>query len=334
MKQTRKIRWLIAHHPQELFFRTARAFSEALKKYSDGEFEIDALTYDEYAEKYHAIPGLEEMKHSPESDVVFNEVGMKAFWGALFDSEVEMSQIQVNRVADHYYDFNALDLPFLFEDHDHVKRVVEGPVGQKLCSELGRKSGITGVAFTYSGGYRVVGSHKPIATLDELSKMKIAVQQPLSLGTTLEDLGGGGSWIQSAPTEWHHTDPLKNGCDAVETTYLRFKEVNGNYVFKTNHSMFLTTILVSNKFWDSLTLANQEAFRQAALDASRQERQWSLDDAEKFEAEAKENGIVITDMSEDDTAALKRKSQLSWVKCQKYWEDKDIVKEIVKQRLH
>lgn len=31
MKQPRKIRWLIAHQPQELFFRTARAFSEALK---------------------------------------------------------------------------------------------------------------------------------------------------------------------------------------------------------------------------------------------------------------------------------------------------------------
>lgn len=332
MKQPRKIRWLIAHQPQELFFRTARAFSTALKKYSNDEFEIDMLTYDEYAKKYHEIPGLEEMKHSPESDVVFNEVGMKAFWNALFDSEVEMSQIQVFRVADHHYDFCLLDLPFLFEDHDHVKRVVEGPVGQRLCAELGRKSGITGLAFTYSGGYRVVGSHEPITTLEELTKKKVAVQQPLSLGTTLEEFGG--SWKVSPPTEWHHTDPMKQGCDAVETTYLRFKEVNGKYVLKTNHSMFLTTILVSNKFWNSLTEDQQEAFRKAALDASRQERQWSLEDAEKFEAEAQANGVTITEMSESDRQKLKREAQLSWVKSQKYWEDKELVKEIVKQRLH
>jgi TRAP-type C4-dicarboxylate transport system substrate-binding protein len=332
MTTPRKIRWLIAHQPQELFFRTARAFSDALKKYSNDEFEIEMLTYDDYVEKYHEIPGLEEMKHSPDNDVTFEEVGMKAFWGALFDSEVEMSQIQIFRVGDHHHDFRALDLPFLFEDHDHVQRVVEGPVGQKLCSELARKSGVTGLAFTYSGGYRVVGSHEPITTLDQLSTMKIAVQQPLSMGTTLEDMGG--SYEISAPTTWHKKDPMQHGCDGVETTYLRFKQVNGNYVFKTNHSMFLTTILVSNKFWDSLTPVYQEAFRKAALDASRQERQWSLEDAEKFETEAKANGITITEMSAEDTEKLKRKAQLSWVKSQKYWEDKEIVKQIVKQRLH
>jgi TRAP-type C4-dicarboxylate transport system substrate-binding protein len=127
---------------------------------------------------------------------------------------------------------------------------------------------------------------------------------------------------------------MKNGFDAVETTYLRFKEVNGKYVFKTNHSMFLTTILVSNKFWGSLAPAHQEAFRKAALDASRQERKWSLEDAVKFEAEAEANGVTITEMSAEDTAILKHKAQLSWVKSQKYWEDKEIVKEIVQQRLH
>ena len=332
MKQPRKIRWLIAHQPQELFFRTARAFSEALKKYSADEFEIEMLTYDDYVEKYHEIPGLEEMKHRPDSDVTFNEVGMKAFWGALFDSEIEMSQIQIYRVADHHYDFNVLDLPFLFDDHEHVKRVVEGPVGQKLCAELGRKSGITGLAFTYSGGYRVVGSHEPITTLEQLSTMKVGVQQPLSLGTTLEDLGG--SWVASNPMLWHKDDPMQSVCNAVETTYLRFNEVNGKYVYKTNHSMFLTTILVSNKFWNSLAPAHQESFRKAALDASRQERHWSLEDAVKFESEAKANGVTITEMSAEDTEKLKHKAQLSWVKAQKYWEDKDIVKKIVKQRLH
>jgi hypothetical protein len=59
-----------------------------------------------------------------------------------------------------------------------------------------------------------------------------------------------------------------------------------------------------------------------------------LEDAVKFEAEAQANGVTITEMSADDTKALKHKAQLSWVKSQKYWEDKEIVKEIVKQRLH
>lgn len=332
MNQPRKIRWLIAHHPQELFVRTAKAFSEELAKHCGDELEIEILTYDDYLTKYPAITGMENMKHQGEDQETF-EAGITAFWNALTESQIEMSQIQVVRVADLHYDFNALDLPFLFEDHDHVQRVVEGPVGQKLCAELGRKSGVTGLAFTYSGGYRVIGSHDPICTLEELKNKKIAVQQPLSLGTTIEDLGG--SYVQSNLGLWHKHDPIKNGeADAVETTYLRFDEIKGKHILKSNHSMFMTTIVVSNKFWNTLTESQQEAFRKAGLAASRKERKWSIEDALNFEDNAIKNGVTIRDMSESDTAELKHKSQLTYVKSQKYFEDKEIVKQIVKQRLH
>lgn len=332
MKQPRKIRWLIAHYPQELFFRTARAFSKELHNLIGDELEIEILTYEDYQQRYSDIPGLEKFKNFPESQESYRE-GIDSFWNALFDSNVEMSQIQVVRVGDLHRDFLALDLPFLFEDHDHVQRVVEGPVGQKLCAALGEKSGVTGLAFTYSGGYRVVGSHTPITTLDELTKTTVAVQQPVSLGTTLESLGG--KYVPSAPALWYQHDPMsEDGCGAVETTYLRFNQVNGKYVFKTNHSMFMTTIVISNKFWNTLTETQQEAFRQAGLAASRQERQWSIEDSARFEAEAEQNGVTITDMSAADTEKLKYVSLKTWATSQKYWEDKDLVRQIVRQKLH
>jgi TRAP-type C4-dicarboxylate transport system substrate-binding protein len=330
MSTPRKVRWLIAHQPQELFVRTARAFSEELAKLCGNELDIEILTYPEYVEKYHEIPGLEEMVQRPEDLNTFEEIGIKSFWNALFDSEIEMSQIQVVRVGELNNDFFALDLPFLFEDHDHVQRVVEGPTGQKLCKELGEKSGVTGLAFTYSGGYRVVGSHKPITSLDELSKMTIAVQQPLSLGTTIESMGGG--YIASAPNLWHKYDPMvESECDAVETTYLRFNEVNGKHILKTNHSMFMTTIVVSNKFWNSLTETQQIAFRNAATAASRQERKWSIEDAAKFESQAVEKGITIINMSNDETNLLKKTSQLTYAKSKFYFSN-DLVREIRKQK--
>jgi hypothetical protein len=153
------------------------------------------------------------------------------------------------------------------------------------------------------------------------------------LGTTLENLGG--KYMVSYAATWFKNDPMvEAGCGAIETTYLRFNSVNGKYVYKTNHSMFLTTVVVSNKFWNTLTEKQQEAFRQAGLVASRQERQWSIQDGERFEAEAEQKGITITEMTAEDTEKLKHKAQKSWVQSQKYWEDKDLVKEIVKQRLH
>lgn len=309
MNQTpRKIRWLIAHEPQHLFVRTAKAFSDELNKHCAGELEVEILTYSDYKKIYGEISDL-EILDAGSTDADVNK-GIDAFWKALFDSQVEMSQIQVGVVGMLHPDFHALDLPFMFDDHDHVSEVLEGPLGQQMCATLGQKSGVTGLGFTYSGGYRVIGSDQPIASIEDLEGLRVVTQNNLTLGTTIESMGGKA--ITISPRLWGKQDVLNNGADAVETTYLRF---HGKHVLKTQHSMFMTTILISNKFWETLTEQQQVAFRTAALVASRMEREWSVADGEKFEQDAVENGITIVDISEEDRLKLKKKSQLTYFKC-------------------
>lgn len=314
MNKPRKLRWLIAHQPQDLFVRTAKAFKEELLNQGLDTIDIEILTYPEYSEKYSPIQGLEIMEDYNHENYA---QGLKAFWKALEDSTVEMSQVQVNQVGDLYNDFDAIDLPFIFDDHNHVSRVLEGEIGQELCSELGRRSPVTGLAFTYSGGYRVIGSNEPINGVEDLKGLKIVVQKPLTLGTTIESMGGEA--VAIPPNLWNKYDVLNNNLgQAVETTYLRFE---GKHILKTNHSMFMTTILISNKFWQTLSADEQAMFQKAALAAARKERQWSIEDAEKFEATAKENGVTIVDISEEDRKVLKHKSQLTYAKCKYHFSD-------------
>jgi len=82
---------------------------------------------------------------------------------------------------------------------------------------------------------------------------------------------------------------------AVETTYLRF---SGKNILKTNHSMFLTTILVGGEFFETLTSEQQDAFRKAAKVVAKLERQWSLDDAAKYEQDAVAKGVDIREITE------------------------------------
>lgn len=314
MDNPRKVRWLIAHQPQDLFVRTAQAFKEELIKQGLSTIEIEILTYPEYNQKYAPIEGLDYMQDYNDENYA---QGLKAFWKALEDSTIEMSQVQVNQVGDLYSDFDAIDLPFIFDDHDHVSRVLEGEIGQELCTELGRRSPVTGLAFTYSGGYRVIGSNNPITGIKDLQGLKIVVQKPLTLGTTIESMGGEAVTIP--PNLWNKYDVLNNGIgQAIETTYLRFE---GKHILKTNHSMFMTTILISNKFWQTLSESEQDIFRKAAFAAARKERRWSIEDAEKFEKAASDNGITIVDISEEDRKILKQKSQLTYVKCKYHFTD-------------
>jgi TRAP-type C4-dicarboxylate transport system substrate-binding protein len=314
MNNPRKVRWLIAHQPQELFVRTANAFKEELVKQGLDSIELEILTYPEYCEKYSPIEGLELMNDYNGEN--FGK-GFESFWKALDDGAIEMSQTQVTRIGDRYSDFDAIDLPFIFDNHDHVSRVLEGDIGHELCAELGRRTPVTGLAFTYSGGYRVIGSNDPINGIEDLQGLKIIVDKPSTLGTTIESMGGEA--VAIPPYLWKKYDVLDSKLgDAVETTYLRFE---GKHILKTNHSMFMTTILVGNKFWDTLTATEQEIFRRAAFEAARKERQWSIEDAEKFEADAKQNGVNIVDISDEDRKILKHKSQIAYSKFKYHFSD-------------
>jgi TRAP-type C4-dicarboxylate transport system substrate-binding protein len=95
-------------------------------------------------------------------------------------------------------------------------------------------------------------------------------------------------------------DRIEQGSDdATETTYLRFK---GTHILKTQHNMYMTTIAVSTKFWNDLDAETQELFQAAAVKAAQIERQWSIEDCEKFEREAIENGIEIHELTAGERA--------------------------------
>ena len=319
------LRWLIAHQPQELFVRTAKAFQRELDRTVPGEISIEILTYPEYAEKYGEIQnldGLNSFDHTDESQVSIQQ-GLSAFWQALKNGAVEMSQIQVNRVGDVCGDFNALDLPFLFEDHDHVSRVVDGEIGQALCAKLTAETDVRGLGFTYSGGYRVIGSNTPIASLDELQGLKVVVENNTSIGHTLNSMDV--PTVVIPPSLWKKTDPIGQGiADAIETTYLRF---DGKHILKTNHSIFMTTMLVSDLFWDQLNATQQQAFIDAAKKVATLERDWSIQDAEKFEQTAVERGVEIVELSAEQQQILKKRSLMSYFKT-KYQFSPDLVKNI------
>jgi len=87
---------------------------------------------------------------------------------------------------------------------------------------------------------------------------------------------------------------------------LRFK---GTHVLKTQHSMFMTTIAVSKKFWNELDETTQELFKVAAANAAAIERKWSIEDCEKFEQDCDKNGITISSMTDVDRTNLKALTQ-------------------------
>lgn len=280
---TTKIKWLIAHEPEYLFTRTAKAFSDKLSVLTDGKFEIEILTEETYKQKYNSQ----------------HEKGFGSVMKYLNSDEIQMSQTQVHFFGEYDVNYRVFDMPFLFEDHDHASRVFEGPIGRAMNNRLYNRAGVQGLAFTYSGGYRVFGSNRPITNLSEMAGCVVRVNNNPVCADYVSALGADPVRLAS-----YGYDEIEAGTvDAAETTYLRFK---GKHILKSEHNLFLTTIVVSNKFWDSLDEITQEQFKQAAQEAARLERQWSLEDAVEFENKCLANGVEIYEVSEEDKALMKQ----------------------------
>ena len=50
----------------------------------------------------------------------------------LYTGEIGMSQVSLKKFDDYCPTIDALDMPMVFRDHDHVKKVVDGPIGQQV----------------------------------------------------------------------------------------------------------------------------------------------------------------------------------------------------------
>ena len=288
MTQIKKIKWLIAHEPVVLFLRTAKAFAEEVRQSTDGQIDIEIYTAREYANEFNG--GVKE------NPMVYMERG-----------ELEMSQLHISQLWKwNVPAFMALELPFLFKDHDHATRVLEGEIGQSMLTELKEKSPARGLAFTYSGGFRVVASDKEIESLADFKNLSFYTgTNPIGLDT-IEAIGGCPEahaiedyWISL------HTEGDKH--DAVDTTVPRVlatvEKTRKRFITNTKHSLFLTSIIVSETFWNSLEDELKEKLAKAAINAARLERQWSIEDTESIvNQDPAVTGVTYKELSDEEMA--------------------------------
>jgi TRAP-type C4-dicarboxylate transport system substrate-binding protein len=155
MAKITKIRWVIAHEPLSLFVRAAKDFQDYVNAAQSAEkIEVEVMTLSEYSERYNN--GVLVTKHD--------------LLDLMEQGKIEMSQLYTTWLAEHFdNDMLALDMPFIFQDHEHATRVLEGEVGEYLLDKITANSNVRGMAFTYSGGFRNLIANKKVNSLKNLA---------------------------------------------------------------------------------------------------------------------------------------------------------------------
>ena len=304
MTQAIKVRWVLAHEPIELFIRAAKVFAAEVEARAPGKLDIEVMTMSEYSTKYN--DGVLVTKHE--------------LVDLLDTGRIEMSQTYTITLGKVNKDFFALDLPFLFKDHDHAGRVFEGAVGKQLLDSLQESKKIKGLAFTYSGGFRIIPGNEPVSRIEDLRGMKVRTSfSPVAIDT-FRAVGA-----DVVPMELEElTDNLGNANVTIgESTYPRVYALGQDRVSKvinhTEHSLFLTSILVGSDFWATLDADLQQVVADAALVAARHERELSIADIALVQDRATADGIEVVKMNTAEQVRFAEATQVVYTKYQDYF---------------
>lgn len=289
--QKKDIKWVIAHEPIGLFLKVAESFSKEVNEQTGGKFNIEVLSLSDYSTKYNGG-----------KKVTKNELMELVDTGA-----IEMSHIYTTWLADFNKDLHALDLPFLFQDHAHADRVLEGEIGADLLAGVSKQSNIKAMSFTYSGGYRVVPANFRADTVEawqgktvRTSRSPVAVETFKTLGATPKE---------HIALEEMNAAAKAGEIEAGESTYVRVFPLQQNEAFScvndTAHSLFLTSIIVNQDFFKQFDAETQEIMATAAFNAARKERRESVAEIPNILAECQAKGVEVVKMSAKEEAKFK-----------------------------
>ena len=236
------------------------------------------------------------------SNQLGNEMQQQA---ALQGGVQEMSAPATTSLAGIVKEFGLVDFPFSVGDFGQADALLDGPLGQKLIASLPDK-GLVALGFWDLGFRNVTNSRHPITRAEDLEGLKIRViPNPVFLETfkafkanpvpmPFAELYGA--------LESKAVDGQENPFAVILSN--KFFEVN-KFVSATNHVYAANIVLVSKKFWDRLSPAEQKMMQDAFNEARTYQRQVSREAAKKAVGELQAKGMQFNEVAPAEQARMR-----------------------------
>lgn len=215
-------------------------------------------------------------------------------------------------------EFNVIGLPFLFRDLQHAYQVVDGPVGAKL-DEAANAKGLVLLALWDNGIRHTSNNKNPIVKPEDLQGIKVRTPPDAMTLDIFKTLGANPAPL--AFSELYIA--LQQGVfDGQENPLMniyssKLHEVQ-KYISLTGHKYETTPLLASKMIWSTLSKADQQAVKDAAIEAGKLNRELSLAADAELRTKLAEAGVQINEI---DRAAFVAKTEPVYEKWSKQYPE-------------
>ncbi len=187
-----------------------------------------------------------------------------------------------------------VDIPFLFRDYDHARKVMDGPIGQDILSKFPSK-GLIALGWTENGFRHMTNNKRDIVKPSDAAGLKMRTMENkvhmdgyrtfgiLPTPMAFPELFGA---LQQGTV-----DGQENPIPVILSS--KFAQVQ-KHLSLTGHVYSPALLLMSPKIWAKLSDADKKIFMEAAKKAGTAQRKKVNDDENSGIAQLEKDGMKVT----------------------------------------
>lgn len=186
-----------------------------------------------------------------------------------------MTRVSVGPVGPIVDEVNVFNLPFVFRDEAHMRKVIDGEIGTELLDKITAdpKANLIGLCWMDAGTRSVFNKVRPITKPDDLKGLKIRMMGNPLYVDTMNALGGTGVAMGMPEVYNGIATGVVEGAENNEPSYVSFNLISvAKYYSFTQHLMIPEILVFSKKVWNTLTPDEQKLMKKLGREAQMEER--------------------------------------------------------------
>ncbi|UYG00304.1 MULTISPECIES: TRAP transporter substrate-binding protein [unclassified Halomonas] len=202
-------------------------------------------------------------------------------------------------------ELSLFDLPFLFDDRQHMYEVLDGEVGNRLASSM-QENGFRLLGF-YEAGVRHIVTQAPVNSIEDLDRQSIRTMQIPAHVAAFNEFGANATPLAYSELYAALESGVVDGAEAAFTNYQaqRFYEV-APYLAEVSWTTLVADLVMSEQRFQSLPENVQQALLVAGQESAEYERQVYADMDARIREELLSAGVEFT---QPDLAPFRERSQ-------------------------
>src|SRR2546423_6824847 len=218
---------------------------------------------------------------------------------------LQIARISVGALGPVIDELNVFNMPFIFRDENHMRKVIDGPIGSELLEKISANPQTRLIALGWmDAGTRNVYSNKPVTKPADLKGMKVRMMGNPIFVETMNAMGGNGVAMGFNELYSAMQTGVVDGAENNEPTVLAQNHYQVAKIYSLTGHLIIPEIFVFSKLsWDKLPKADQDLIRKLSREAQLEQRK--LWDAYVGEATTKLKAAGIKFVPADKEAFFK-----------------------------